>query len=234
MLKRLFSTLYESAMVLNDKNVARAMQEFGPFPSLVDIGCWDGVKTLDYARAAQASSVSGLEVVKEKADEARTRGVAAHSLVADRETWPFADGALDCVVSNQVIEQLADVDHFFAEASRVLKPGGCLVTSTNNLASWHNIASLVLGWAPFDLTNSTRRAVPIGNPMALHQGEASEHGGSWCHKCIYTARWLDDWSRLYGLEGVRHYGAGYYPLPSSTGALLKRNCAFITVVARKR
>jgi hypothetical protein len=107
------------------------------------------------------------------------------------------------------------------------------VTSTNNLSSWHNIASLLLGWAPFDLSNSSHRALGIGNPFAIHKGEAAANGASWCHKCVYTSRWLEDWFGLYGFSHVRTYGAGYYPLPAATGMLLKRHCAFITLMSRK-
>jgi SAM-dependent methyltransferase len=173
-------------------------------------------------------------VVAAKALEAQSRGIATFSVRADSAPWPVESASLDCVVSNQVIEHLSDVDHFLAEATRCLRPGGVLVTSTNNLSSWHNVASVFMGWAPFDLTNSSRKANGIGNPLALHKGEALEQGASWCHKCVYTERWLNEWFELYGLDPVRTYGAGYYPLPGAVGRVLRRHCAFITLVSRKR
>lgn len=42
---------------------------------------------------------------------------------------PFADGSFDCVVSGLVLEHLATLDLFFAEAHRVLRPGGRAVVS---------------------------------------------------------------------------------------------------------
>jgi SAM-dependent methyltransferase len=234
MLRRYMHRIYNSAMALNDANVCAGLAGFKPLRTLLDVGCWDGQKTLTYARAADAESIFGIEIVAAQAQNAAAKGILTSSIRADQERWPFEDCSLDAVVSNQVIEHLSDVDHFIGEAARVLRPGGILVTSTNNLSSWHNIGSIVLGWAPFDLTNSSRRANGIGNPLALHTGQQLEQRESWCHKCIYTERWLNDWFSVYGLENVRTYGAGYYPLPSGLGNVLKRHAAFITLVSRKR
>lgn len=45
-------------------------------------------------------------------------------LGAAGEAWPFEDGFFDYAVSNQVLEHVADLGHFFSEQSRVLKKGG--------------------------------------------------------------------------------------------------------------
>jgi SAM-dependent methyltransferase len=45
---------------------------------------------------------------------------------------PFADSALDAVVSLQVVEHLPDQPQFAAELARVLRPAGTLVMSTPN------------------------------------------------------------------------------------------------------
>jgi predicted SAM-dependent methyltransferase len=51
------------------------------------------------------------------------------------EPWPFDDGAAQAVNSEHMIEHLdpADAPVFFAEAFRVLRPGGVLRTSTPDL-----------------------------------------------------------------------------------------------------
>lgn len=41
-----------------------------------------------------------------------------------RASWPYGDGSFDSVVSNQVLEHLVDLDHFFRETPPVLRPGG--------------------------------------------------------------------------------------------------------------
>lgn len=45
-------------------------------------------------------------------------------LIASRDPWPFADGGLDILVSNQVLEHVVDHRHFLAETRRVLADGG--------------------------------------------------------------------------------------------------------------
>lgn len=46
------------------------------------------------------------------------------SAIRQADAWPYEDATFDFVVSNQVLEHVADHDRFFAELARVLKPGG--------------------------------------------------------------------------------------------------------------
>lgn len=41
-----------------------------------------------------------------------------------REKWNFADNSFDLATCSLVLEHLADLDHVFAEAARVLRPAG--------------------------------------------------------------------------------------------------------------
>src|SRR5207237_1346369 len=77
---------------------------------------------------------------------------------------PIRDESFDAISSNQVIEHLSDTDIFLAESFRVLRPGGHVVVSTENMSSWHNLAALLLGWQAFSLTNITDKRSGIGNP----------------------------------------------------------------------
>lgn len=221
-------------MRLNDQNVNTLLSEFWPFESILDVGCWDGEKTLEYAKSAKAKEVYGIELVESQAKKAQKRGIQTMSVVADRNRWPFEDESLDCVISNQVIEHLSDIDHFISEAHRVLKKWWYIITSTNNLSSWHNIFAIILWWTPFDLTNSSKKWIGIGNPLAIHQGEASENGDSWTHKTILNTRWMNSWFELYWFSPVEHRGSWYYPLPAKVGKYLKKHSAFVTLINSKR
>lgn len=44
--------------------------------------------------------------------------------------WPFADGTFDVVMTMEVLEFVEDLDAFFAEIRRVLKPGGIALVET--------------------------------------------------------------------------------------------------------
>jgi len=232
-MKKFLHFLYCQALEHNDDNVALAARDCGTLPTMLDVGCWDGEKTTEVMDAGRATTRLGIELVAEEALKANAKGIATAAVSADRQRWPYEDASIDCVTSNQVIEHLTDVDFFLEEASRVLRPGGYLITSTNNLASWHNIFALLFAWAPFDLTNVSARQNGIGNPFALHKGENIDRGSSWTHKCIYTAHQLFDWQKLYGLEKTRLYTSGFYPFPSTWAKVFPRHSAFIVTVTRK-
>jgi len=65
------------------------------------------------------------------------------------EVFPFADSTFDIVVCNAVIEHTAGIHkHLFAEARRVLKPGGYFVVTTPNLATLLKRVRFLFGRSP--------------------------------------------------------------------------------------
>lgn len=225
--------IYKRAREDSNNNVKEILSRTGPHNSLLDVGCWDGTSTIEWSRSAKAKKIFGIETVKLAALKSAKKGIDVKILKADTEKWPFKSASINCVVSNMLIEHLSDLDHFFSEASRVLIPGGFMVTSTNNLASWHNIVSLIFGWAPFDLANSSSKTWAIGNPLSPNRTKNSLHGITWTHKCVYTPKWLTEWGLLYNLTLVEIKGAGYYPLPSLISRFDPTHSAFISIVQMK-
>lgn len=59
-----------------------------------------------------------------KSCDANVRWEEKLALIGSSDPWPYADRTFDVVMSNQVLEHVADHDHFFSEMRRVLKPGG--------------------------------------------------------------------------------------------------------------
>jgi SAM-dependent methyltransferase len=197
--------------------------------SMLDLGCDAGHRTMWIAARTGASIVHGIEIAGERAQIAASRGVEVE--VADLSgRFPYDDQTFDLVVSNQVIEHVVDTDNFVHEAYRVLKPGGRAVISTENLASWHNVASLVLGWQPFSLTNISSNAMAVGNPLGIHRGERGELRG---HLRVFAYRGLHELFALHGFSVDRILGAGYYPLPGGLARMDRRHAAFITIGARR-
>ena len=223
--------MFAAAMELNLANVERALRAAPAGGCLLDLGCDDGARTVACAAAARAEEAHGVEVSARAAELARRRGVLVTE--ADLESsLPFEDGSFDVVVSNQVLEHLVDTDCFVSEIRRLLRPGGLAVISTENLASWHNVAALVLGWQPFSLGNVTARRPGLGNPLAVHRhGEAGD--ASWRHVKVFSYRGLRELVEAHGLAVRALHGAGYYPLPARLARLDPRHAAFLTVVATK-
>lgn len=117
-----------------------------------------------------------------------------------------------------------------AEIRRVLRPEGIAVTSTENLASWHNVGALVLGWQPFSLTNVSMQKLGVGNPLAIHRGEEPQLA-SWEHLRVFAYRGLRELFEAHGFVIQDVVGAGYYPFGARIGVREPRHAAFLTVVA---
>ncbi len=98
----------------------RAMTDFAPRLNgrLLDVGC--GSKP--YRSLFSVGTYVGLDVDNESS---RRQGVADH--LYDGHTFPFAEGAFDSVLCNQVLEHVFNPDEFLREIARVLTPGGRLL-----------------------------------------------------------------------------------------------------------
>jgi SAM-dependent methyltransferase len=232
-LRGLAARAFSNAMDANLANIV-ALLEHAPSHALLDLGCDDGARTLELARAVATRDLHGVEVVEERAALARERGIKVSSVDLNKPL-PYAAESFDVVVSNQVIEHLADTDTFVADTARVLRPGGYTIVSTENLASWHNIAALVVGWQPFSLTNVTSTRMGLGNPLAVHRHSdwRGEWRETWQHRRVFAYRGLTELLEAHGLEVEQVLGAGYYPLPRRLARLDPRHAAFLAVKARR-
>jgi SAM-dependent methyltransferase len=185
--------------------------------ALLDLGCADGAVTARVAERVRVERVVGVELIDHLADAARARGMEV--VGADLNArLPFPDASFDVIHSNQVIEHLADTDNFLREIRRLLKPDGYAVVSTNNLASWHNVASLVLGWQPPPCHPSDE--VIVGNPVGVMEGAPGARGQM--HLRVFTGRALAGVARHHGLRPDLVATAGYYPFPVALARILNR------------
>jgi SAM-dependent methyltransferase len=231
-LRRSLTGVFEASEDENKQVILDTVAAGPQRPRVLDLGCFNGAFTVDLGAAARASSLTGVEWLPEHADAARAVGVDVAE--ADlNEPLPFADDAFDLVHANQVIEHLRRTDTFLREARRVCAPGGTVLLSTNNLAAWHNVASLVLGYQPFPAHVSDE--VHVGNPLDPRRGLRHADEGQ-THLRIFTARSLVELARTYGLELVGLHMNGYYPLPPRLARhavrLDGRHAAFMVVELR--
>jgi SAM-dependent methyltransferase len=100
--------------------------------NVIDLGSGSGMDVFFAATAVGPSgSVVGIDFTTEQLEKARRlareHGLAQVELREGRiEALPADDGAFDCVISNGVINLAPEKRRVFAEAARVLKPGGRL------------------------------------------------------------------------------------------------------------
>lgn len=113
----------------------------------LDVGCGDGELTLTRGQKMGAEKTYGIEVLGSEIKKARVKKIFVKNADLNRKI-PFGDRQFDVITATQVIEHLFDVDQFISEIYRILKPGGFLIISTENLSAWHNIAALIFGIQP--------------------------------------------------------------------------------------
>jgi SAM-dependent methyltransferase len=119
----------------------------------VDLGCGPGRTLAALADRWPTVGLLGIDVTAASLQAARQAGTPAALVQADLTAGvPLEAGSVDVVVCHNVIELLPDPLALFAEARRVLRPGG------RGVWSHTDFAGLVIHGADEDLTARIRRA----------------------------------------------------------------------------
>ncbi|HLB29154.1 MAG TPA: class I SAM-dependent methyltransferase [Dehalococcoidia bacterium] len=203
--------LYRLFRDTEEENKRRLLSLVEPRPGgrLLDLGCSDGSFTVRLARATVVAEAWGVEVAEAHAQRAREHGVRV--VTADlNHGLPVVSRSFDIVHANQIIEHLTNTDGFMREIARALKPDGYALISTNNLASWHNIFSLLWGQQPMPAHVSSE--LILGNRLDPRFGQrhpAKEDS----HLRTFSWSGLRHLAEYDGLEVEELTTAGYYPLP---------------------
>jgi SAM-dependent methyltransferase len=101
-------------------------------PTIVDVGCGPGFLVNCLENWFPQAEVIGIDSSDELLDVARSRCEKVRFLKGDACSLPIGDGSADVLFILHVIEHLPEPSNFFAEAQRVLRPGGLLVVATPN------------------------------------------------------------------------------------------------------
>lgn len=159
------------------------------FQTMLEVGCYPGHSTEYYLKNLSVAKFYAVDYSEELLGRARLMGVDAHACDLEKDKLPFKDNFFDLVVANQVFEHLKNIFSPLSEMHRVLKPGGVLVFSVPNLASFHS-RLLLCGKSPTQIRlwgdhvrGFTKDEL---KPFLLHNG-------------LFTM--------------VAEKGIGYYPLP---------------------
>ncbi len=199
---------------------------------LLDLGCDDGSWTLELGLKLRTKNLYGVEVNETALSKARKNGIISKNCDLNKKI-PFKDNFFDVIHSDQVIEHLSNTDNFIGEIKRVLKTGGYAIISTENLASWHNIFSLVFGWQPFSLTNISQKKFSLGNPLSFNVHRGMNRPEGWQHQRVFAYQGLIEIFKENGFKVEKIIGSGYYPFPNILSKIDKRHAAFLSIKVRK-
>ena len=197
---------------------------------VLDIGCGEGRFSRKIANKIRCSEIYGVELSRKYAEEAHKNGV--NVIIGDIDNGlPFKDASFDIVISNQVIEHVNSTDNFIRECYRVLINGGICVASTPNLASPHNVFSLMLGYQPFSASVSDE--VVCGNP--LDPTNESRIVSYRRHRRVFTAPALRRLFEFHGfkVEALKGFGLHQLPLFLSSHFKCARYSLFLAIKTRK-
>jgi len=193
---------------------------------VIDLGCGKGDFTLKVKERIDCKEIYGVDVWDEALREAKNKGIEAEKMDLNEEL-SFPDDSFHVVVSNQVLEHLFFPSKFIQEVYRVLKENGYAVISTENLASWDNITSLLLGYTPFSMEFDR---IKIGNPFSPHDKE--KRGEYPSHVRIFSFQGLIDLFKLRGFKIEKVSASGYLPF-NFLANFDQRHARFIIVKVRK-
>lgn len=201
----------------------------------LDCGCWDGEKTHKRGVVIGTKNILGVEVVGRARLLAEEKGVATYNFDLNQK-WPIKTKSIDIVTATEVIEHLIDLDNFFSEVKRVLKDGGNLIISTENLAGYQNIFALLLGNQPYTGPYLSKRFSVSRGPSSEFYDEGLS-GYMNPHLNVMTYKALILILKKYGFTVLKNRGAGFYPLPFPFSKILpffdKYHSSYAVILAQK-
>jgi len=116
----------------DDERLNQVLPLVGTGHTILDVGCLDG--TIGELLLHQGNVVHGIDAAAPAVAAAVRRGIQARVGNLE-ERLDFPDARFDVVFAGEVLEHIFAVDVLLSEIHRVLKPGGCLVATTPNLAA---------------------------------------------------------------------------------------------------
>jgi SAM-dependent methyltransferase len=194
-----------------------------PSAVYLDLGCHVGYNTDRVRQVVMPRQTIGLEFDPVSAVAAHARDIEAvcHDL---NQPIPLAAGSVDIVTVYDVLEHLVETWQFITEVYRVLRPGGRVVIDSPNLAAWHNVFSLVLGYQPTSgphlvsiadsdfkvVASMHRRDHNLDDQVNLRTTNVSKMHR---HIVVPAYRSLRRVLQQAGFEIENSWGYGYYPFP---------------------
>lgn len=215
--KDLYSLIYQRRRSVVLSLVDRAA--LIPGSVVLEVGCGPGVTTAVLAQKGYKVHAMDivLDMVRVALKKASEKGVVANVIasVGDARHLAFGDGRFDLVVVVGVTEWMDSLSEFLEEITRVLKPGGHLVITSDNAWSLHLL--------PDPLTNPLlgplkRIMRPIRDTLVSREPRPKTYA--------YSVKAFDVHMRRVGLVKMEGRTVGFGPFTVFRRKLLPSSFAF--------
>lgn len=197
----LFEKLYYAADKELKDTTLNEFKKAGPDLVFLDLGCGDCKFTQRITAAMNPRVTIVADTIKARLWHAEDLGYKIISVDLNKKI-PLESESVDVIHAGDVIEHLNDTDNFIKEIKRILKPDGYALISTPNLASWHNVAALILGKQP-------QTCMVSDEILSIGMNEDDIYMPK--HRRILTFEGLKKLIEHHGLSVYESCGCGYYP-----------------------
>ena len=199
--------------------------DLDPLADLLDLGCGEGARTIQFAERIGTKNVTGLEV--------RDWHPSFNLIVGNiNEGLPFPDSSFDVVTASHIIEHVPDTDLFTQETYRVLRPGGYTLIATPNMAGAKTIVSLLLNRQPVD-AHTSDFFLPREFPNEEWERWWMKYHSGGSHRRLFTLSGLTHLLTYYRFEIEKAVNDGYGPFVFAKVLLRGLYAANLIVKARK-
>jgi SAM-dependent methyltransferase len=186
----------EMDIALLDELTEPAWEKVG---RVADLGCGTG-RTAAWLTRHGVGPIDGVDLTPEMLDVARGRGLHERLVEADVADTGLEAGAYDLVIASLVDEHLSALEPLYAEARRLVRPGGHLV-----VVAFHPHFIMATGM-PTHFTGASGEPVAIETHVHLtsdHVRSALDAGFRLAemHEGVVDERWLElkpKWGRFRG------------------------------------
>mgnify|MGYP001124675734 FL=1 len=181
--------------------VERFVRSLPPVRIAVDLGAGSGRDLEIVRRLHPGCTTVAVEGGREYARALEGKVDSVQVLDIERDALPFADGSVDLVIANQVLEHTKEIFWIFHEVTRSLRIGGHFLIGVPNVASLHNRLLLLFGRHPTQHKLCSAHVRPFSKSDTLRFLEACFPGG-------------------YRLAAFA--GSQFYPFPARVARILAR------------
>lgn len=200
---KMVSAFEESYKHINRKILEVRKETTGKL-KILDIGCADLVTTKKYLKNVENYQLYAFDHF----DSIDDKSVKYKKLDLENGSFPYKKDFFDIIIAGQVIEHILNKDYLIEESYRTLKKGGLFICATENIASFDNIISLILGQEPISQhTGSRYNTQSFLSPHFMKKVD-SDFGNKYFHKNVCSYFGLKRLMRVNGFKETKIYSLG--------------------------